>query len=54
MRLAEERVDAIVDEAVKKLQTRVDGMRDMAAMRSLIQVTVRRIIDAPATPPSSG
>jgi hypothetical protein len=42
MRLAEERVDALVDETVKGLQARVDGMKDMAMMQSLIQITIKR------------
>lgn len=49
MRLAEERVDAIVDETVKGLQARIDGARELSTMRQYIQITIKRMAttDAP-------
>lgn len=43
MALAEQRVDALVDETVKRLETKMDAMRDNYSMRRLVQVTVRRL-----------
>lgn len=43
MKLAEQKIDLIVDETVKRLQTKVDGTLDAMRMQRVVQFTVRRI-----------
>jgi len=42
MRVAEERIDTIVDNAVEALQTRMASARDVYGMLDLLKITIHR------------
>lgn len=43
MGLAEVRIDRIIDDAIKSLQTRTDAVRDLRMDQTLVKITVHRL-----------